>query len=103
MRIDPWSGGLRSPRPGSRRLGSRLICTAKARTTPAELRQHGSRDIGHGHIVDSMTGAARYFGGGGDDSLAARRRREKLYAGTRRHHGVAAGIAREGKGAVRKR
>ena len=50
-----------------------------------------------------MTGATRYFGGGGDDSLAARRRCEKFYAGARRHHGVAMGIAREGKGAVGKR
>src|ERR1700723_3388639 len=81
----------------------RWNCAAQARTTPTELRQHRSRDIGYGDIIDSMTRAARYFRSRGDDSLAARRRREKFYAGARRHHGIAVGIAREGEGAVRKR
>src|SRR5260370_6499846 len=75
--------------------------SAQARTTSAEMRNYRTGGCGHGHVIDSMVRAARYFGGRGGQTLAARSRRDELDTGARRHHWFAVGIAREGEGAVR--
>src|SRR5260370_393711 len=67
------------------------------------MRKYCTGGCGHGHVIDSMVPAARYFGGRGGQALAPRGRRDELDTGARRHHWITVGIAREGEGAVRER